>query len=97
LLIGPEEQAERMVLLVAGRLQVHVMSPSERELTLSVLASGSVVVSTGPAPRWARDLRIRALEASVVRRVESAKSRRRWYYAPTRGWGSGSRGCWPLG
>ena len=70
LVIGPEEQAERMLLLVAGQLQVHVMSPSERELTLSVLGSGSVVVSTGLVPRWARDLHIRALEASLVCRVE---------------------------
>jgi CRP/FNR family transcriptional regulator, cyclic AMP receptor protein len=70
IVLGPEEQAERMLLLVVGQLQVYVMSPSERELTLSVLASGSVVASTGLVPRWARDLHIRALEASVVCRVE---------------------------
>jgi CRP/FNR family cyclic AMP-dependent transcriptional regulator len=70
LVVGPEEQAERMVLLVAGQLQVYMMSPSERELTLSVLASGSVVASTGLVPRWARELHIRALEASVVCRLE---------------------------
>src|SRR5688500_17262946 len=70
MVIGPEEQAERMLLLVAGKLQVHVMSPSERELTLSVLTGGSVVASTGLVPRWARDLHIRALEDSAVCRLE---------------------------
>jgi CRP/FNR family cyclic AMP-dependent transcriptional regulator len=65
-IIGSEEQAERMVLVAAGQLQVYVMSPSGRELTLCVLASGSVVASTGLVPRWARDLYIRALEDSVV-------------------------------
>ena len=68
--IGPEEQAERMLLLVAGQLQVYMIGPSERELTLSVLASGSPVASTGLMPRWVRDLHIRALEASVVCRVK---------------------------
>ncbi len=70
LVVGPEQQAERMLLLVAGKLQVYMMAPSERELRLSVLASGSVIASTGLLPRWARDLHIRALEASVMCRVE---------------------------
>jgi CRP/FNR family transcriptional regulator, cyclic AMP receptor protein len=70
LVLGPEEQAERMVLLVAGQLQVYVMSPSERELTLSVLSGGSAVASTGLVPRWTRELHIRALEASVVCRIK---------------------------
>lgn len=68
--IGAEEQAERMLLLIDGQLQVFVMSPSGRELTLSVLASGSVVASTGLVARWARDVCIRALEHSVVCRLE---------------------------
>ena len=67
--IGAEEQAERMLLLVDGQLQVFVVSPSGRELTLSVLASGSVVASTGLVARFARDVCIRALEPSVVCRV----------------------------
>ena len=67
--ICAEEQAERMLLLVDGQLQVFVVSPSGRELTLSVLASGSVVASTGLVARWARDVCIRALEPSVVCRV----------------------------
>src|SRR5215213_9764678 len=54
LVVGPEEQAERMVLLVAGQLQVYMMSPSERELTLSVLTSGSVVQRGGGVGRRSR-------------------------------------------
>jgi CRP/FNR family cyclic AMP-dependent transcriptional regulator len=70
--ISAEEQAERMLLLVEGQLQVFVVSPSGRELTLSVLASGSVVASTGLVARFARDVCIRALEPSVVCRVARA-------------------------
>jgi CRP/FNR family cyclic AMP-dependent transcriptional regulator len=71
LVVGPEEQAERMLLPVAGQLQVYEISlGSGREHTLSVLASGSAVVSTGLVPRWVRDLHVRALEPSVVCRVE---------------------------
>jgi CRP/FNR family cyclic AMP-dependent transcriptional regulator len=68
--VGPEEQAERMMVLVDGQLQVYMMSPTARELTLSVLASGSVVASTGLVARWARDVYIRALEPSVVCRID---------------------------
>jgi len=64
--ISAEEQSERMLLLVDGQLQVYVMAPSERELTLSVLTSGSAVASTGLVARWARDVCIKALEPSVV-------------------------------
>jgi CRP/FNR family transcriptional regulator, cyclic AMP receptor protein len=68
--VGPEEQAERMLLLVAGQLQVYELSlSSERELTLSVLADGSAVAATGLVPRWVRNLHVRALEPSVVCRV----------------------------
>ena len=70
LVVGPEEQAERMLLPVAGQLQVFIVAPSGHELTLSVLTSGSVVASTGLVPRWVRELHVRALEPSVVCRVE---------------------------
>ena len=71
LVVGSEEQAERMLLLVAGQLQVYELSLSSgHEHTLSVLTSGSAVVATGLVPRWVRDLHIRALEPSVVCRVE---------------------------
>ena len=71
LVVGPEEHAERMLLTVAGQLQVYEKAlVSGRELTLSVLASGSPVGSTGLVARWTRDLYIRALEPSVVCRIE---------------------------
>jgi hypothetical protein len=70
LLLGTEEQAERMLLLVAGQLQVYeVALGSGRELTLSVLASGAPVDPTGLVPRWVRDLHLRALEPSLVCRI----------------------------
>ena len=70
LVVGPEEQAERMLLLVAGQLQVYELSLSSgRELTLSVLADGSALAATGLVPRWVRNLHMRALEPSVVCRV----------------------------
>jgi CRP/FNR family cyclic AMP-dependent transcriptional regulator len=70
LVVGPEEQAERMLLAVAGQLQVYEIALSSgRELTLSVLAGGSPVGATGLVPRWTRDLHIRALEPTVVCRI----------------------------
>ena len=73
LVIGPEEHAEQTLLAVAGQLQVYEIALSSgRELTLSVLASGSSVRATGLVPRWTRELRIRALEPSVVCRVDHA-------------------------
>src|SRR5688500_15303260 len=51
--VGPEEQAERMLLMVAGQLQVYEIALSSgRGLTLYVLASGSPVGATGLVPRW---------------------------------------------
>jgi len=69
--VGPEEQAERMLLVVAGQLQVYEIALSSgREHTLWILDSGSAVSATGLVPRWVRDLHIRALEPSVVCRIE---------------------------
>jgi CRP/FNR family transcriptional regulator, cyclic AMP receptor protein len=69
--LGPEEQAQQMLILVAGQLQVYEVSlTTGRELTLSVLADGSPVLSTGLVSRWVRNVRLRALEPSVVSRVE---------------------------
>ncbi len=60
-----------MLIAVAGQLQVYeVALGSGRELTLSVLPSGSPVEATGLVLRWVRDLHIRALEPSVVCRIE---------------------------
>ncbi len=65
--VGPEEHAERMLLVVAGQLQVYELSlSSERELTLSVAGDGTAVGATGLVPRWTRELHLRALEPSLV-------------------------------
>src|SRR3712207_5581468 len=71
LVVGPEGQAERMLLAVAGQLQVYELALSSgRELTLWVLGSGQAVSATGLVPRWVRELHIRALEPSVVCRIK---------------------------
>jgi len=67
MVVGPQEHAERMLLLVAGQLQVFEVSlSSEREFTLSVAGDGAAVGATGLVPRWTRDLHLRALEPSLV-------------------------------
>jgi CRP/FNR family transcriptional regulator, cyclic AMP receptor protein len=59
LTVGPEEQAERMLLALAGQLQVYEIALSSgREHTLWVLEGGSAVSATGLGPRWVRDLHI---------------------------------------
>lgn len=71
LVVGPQEHAERMLLAVEGQMQVYEIALSSgRELTLWVLASGSPVGTTGLVPRWTRELHIRALEPSVVCRID---------------------------
>ncbi len=71
LVVGPEEHAQGMLLVVAGQLQVYEVSlNSGREHTLSVLSDGTAVGATGLEPRWTRALHIRALEPSVVCRIE---------------------------
>jgi len=71
LVLGPEEQAEHMLLVVAGQLQVYeVALSSGREHTLWVLDSGSAVSATELVPRWVRELHIRALHSSMVCRIE---------------------------
>ena len=71
MVVGPEEHAERMLLTVAGQVQVFEKAlASERELTLAVLGSGAAVGSTGLVARWTRDLHLRALSASVVCCIE---------------------------
>lgn len=71
LTLGPAEQAQRMLLAVAGQLQVYeVALGSGHEHTLYVLGSGTPVWTTGLEARWVRELHIRALEPSVVCRIE---------------------------
>ena len=71
LVLAPEEHAKRMLLPVAGQLQVYELSLSSgREHTLSVLASGAALAPTGLVARWTRELHLRALEPSVVCRID---------------------------
>jgi CRP/FNR family transcriptional regulator len=67
MVLSPEEHAERMLLVVAGQLQVFEVSLStERELTLWVAGDGTAVGATGMVPRCTRELHLRALEPSLV-------------------------------
>ena len=67
MVVGPEEHAERMLVVLAGQLQVFELSlSSAREFTLSVVGDGAAVGATGLVPRWTRKIHIRALEPSLV-------------------------------
>ena len=67
MVVGPREHAERMLLVVAGQLQVFEVSlSSEREFTLSVVGDGAAVGATGLVPRWTRDLHLKAIEPSLM-------------------------------
>ena len=67
MVVGPEEHARTMLLVVAGQLQVFEVSlSSEREFTLSVVGDGAAVGATGLVPRWTRELHLRALEPSLL-------------------------------
>jgi CRP/FNR family cyclic AMP-dependent transcriptional regulator len=70
LVVGPEEHAEWMLLVVAGQLQVYELSlRSGRELTLWVSGDGEAVCVTGLVPRWTRELHLRALEPTLLCQV----------------------------
>jgi CRP/FNR family cyclic AMP-dependent transcriptional regulator len=70
LVVGPQEHAEWMLVVVAGQLQVFERSlRSGREMTLWVSGDGEAVCVTGLVPRWTRELHLRALETSLLCRV----------------------------
>ena len=64
--VGPQEHAQRMVLVLSGQLQVYETDPSERELTLAVLEGGQSVGATGLVPRTPRELCVRVLELALL-------------------------------
>ena len=68
--VGPEEHGEQMLLLLSGRAQVYETDPSERELTLAVSEYGVPIGATGLASRRMRQMRVRALEPSLVCRAQ---------------------------
>jgi hypothetical protein len=81
--VGPKEHAEGMLGVVAGQLQVYeVALGSGREHTLWVVGEGVPAGARGHEPRWARELRLRALEPSVVCRIDH-----RLWCAATPRWG----------
>ncbi len=70
IVVGPEEHGERVLVVVAGQVQVYETDASGRELTLSVLEGGSWVGATGLAARRERELCVRAWEPSLLCRLE---------------------------
>jgi CRP/FNR family transcriptional regulator, cyclic AMP receptor protein len=64
--VGPEEHAERMLLLLRGQVQVCEIDPSGRELTIATLGYGVSIGATGLASRQMREMRVRALEPSLI-------------------------------
>jgi CRP/FNR family transcriptional regulator, cyclic AMP receptor protein len=64
--LGPEEHAQRMVLVLRGQLQVYEEDPSGRELTLAVLEGGQSVGGTGLVPRSSREMCVRVLEPTLL-------------------------------
>lgn len=65
-IVGPEEHAQRMVVLLRGQLQVYETDPSGRELTLAALEGGQSVGATGLVPRTPRELCVRVLEPALL-------------------------------
>jgi CRP-like cAMP-binding protein len=65
-IVGPEEHGERMLLLLRGQVQVCEIDTSGRELTLAVSEYAVPIGATGLASRRMREMRLRALEPSVV-------------------------------
>jgi CRP/FNR family cyclic AMP-dependent transcriptional regulator len=67
--VGPEEHGERMLLVLLGRVQVYETDPSGRDLTLAMFKYGGPIGATGLASRQMREMRVRALEPSLVCRL----------------------------
>ncbi len=64
--VGPEEHSEQMLLLLSGQVQVCETDPSGRELTIMTLRHGVSIGATGLASRRTRELRVQALEPSLI-------------------------------
>ncbi len=66
----PEEPGEKLFLLKKGRAQVYEVDPEGRELTLSVVESGSVLGEMALTGQSLSGLHVRALEPSVLVSLE---------------------------
>jgi len=67
--VGPEEHGEQMLMVLSGRVQVYETDPSGRQLTLAVSDYGVPIGATGLTSRRMRQMRVRALEPSLVCRL----------------------------
>ncbi len=65
-LVAPDEYGERLLLLLQGRARVYEESHSGRELTVSMVEAGTLVEATGFASCRPWELRVEALEPSIV-------------------------------
>jgi CRP/FNR family cyclic AMP-dependent transcriptional regulator len=65
-LVASDEHAERLLLLLEGRVWVCEESHPGRELTVSVVEGGTLVGATGFAPGHPCGLRVEALEPSII-------------------------------
>lgn len=65
MMVGPQEHARRVIVLLSGRTRVDEPGPPGRRLTVSVAESGTVVGVAGLSPRL-RGLRVEAMTPSLL-------------------------------
>ncbi len=61
------EERPRLLILVSGRVRVYEPDPHGQDLTLSVVEGGTIVGQTGFAIGRSQNLRVEALEPSIIR------------------------------
>ena len=81
-MVGLEEHAERMVLVLRGQLQVYEKDPSGREMTLAVLEG---------APPWGRRVWCPVLRGSCACGSWSRRCSVTWGGRTSRGWLAANR------
>jgi CRP/FNR family transcriptional regulator, cyclic AMP receptor protein len=64
--VALDEDRRMLLLLASGRVRVHEPSAGGQDLTISMVADGTVVGQTGFAVRLSRALRIEALQPSTL-------------------------------
>src|SRR5688572_26775981 len=67
---APDEDPRRIFLLLRGWVRVHEPSARGQDLTISMVAEGTVLGYTGFAPPRSQTLRVEALEPSLLGVVE---------------------------
>jgi CRP/FNR family transcriptional regulator, cyclic AMP receptor protein len=65
MIVGPQEHAQRVIVLLSGRARVYEPGPGGRSLTVSVAESGTVVGVAGLSPR-PQGLRVEATMPSLL-------------------------------